>query len=526
MAHRSSTSTASVGRRRLLRSGLAGLIAAPLFVHDLHAGLADVLFALGVASGQPRTDGMVLWTRLTGHTLPEVVPVAWEVADSPDFALVVARGTEHALAGWGHSVHAEPVGLAPGRWYWYRFTALGQRSVTGRTRTAPAAEASTTLNFAIASCQRWDQGQYAAWRDMATRELDLVMFLGDYIYEYGTSKDAARAAGGQAGRAHSGSRVQTLDQYRQRYALYKSDLHLQAAHAACPWLIIWDDHEVENDYAGGQGTTLSGADFQALRARAYQAWWEHMPVPAAMRPVGPDMRIYHRLDWGRLARIHAVDDRQYRAVQACPPWPRRWGAGTVNAADCPELRDPARTLLGTEQEHWLAQGWDLSRPWNLLAQQTLMTRLTRDRLDGLATGRYSTDAWDGYAPARARLLGTLVERRVPNTVVLGGDVHASYVADLKVNFDDPKAAVVASEFCGTSISSHGPAQSAVDQRVRLNPHIHHGRGDARGYTVFSLDAARLQARLMVVAQPNDDNSPVTEDRRFTVEAGRPGPQRG
>ena len=268
-------------RRHLLHAGAASLLAAPLFVR--HARAAEVpRFALGVASGQPRPDRLVLWTRLMGSDLPPRVTVLWELSRDEAFTDIAARGTESAEAAWAHSVHAEPTGLQPARWYWYRFTALGQRSAVGRTRTSPASDAAAALRFAIASCQRWDHGHYAAWRHLATTDLDLLLFLGDYIYEYPSRHDAPRS--------HEGPLVRTLAQYRARYAQYKSDESLQAAHAACPWLVIWDDHEVENDHSRERGQTSSGSDFQALRAAAYQAWWEHQPVAKSMRPVGPDLR--------------------------------------------------------------------------------------------------------------------------------------------------------------------------------------------------------------------------------------------
>lgn len=494
-------------RRLWLKAGLA----APLFVR--HARADDLpRFTLGVASGQPRPDGMVLWTRLTGAGLPAHVEVQWELAHDEAFSRIAARGTELAEADWAHSVHAEPAGLEPGRWYWYRFQALGQRSRSGRTRTAPAADAAASLRLAIASCQRWDHGHYAAWRHLAGQELDAVAFLGDYIYEYPSVPSAVRR--------HQGGLLRTLEQYRARYAQYKSDPSLQDAHAACPWWLVWDDHEVENDYAGAHDTTPLGADMAALRPAAYQAWWEHQPLPKALRPVGMAMRISQRVDWGRLARLHLLDTRQYRDAQACPPLLRSSGSRAVRARDCPALADPARSLLGAAQEHWLAEGWSLEQPWNLLAQQTLMARFGSH-----PDGRYWNDGWDGYPAARARLLGTVAQRQVPGVVVLGGDVHAHHVADLKVDFDDPKAAVVASEFCGTSISSRGRDQRGIDAARALNPHVHLSRGDRRGATVFDIDARQLQARLLSVDDPADPASAVQELARFVVDARRPGPQR-
>ena len=496
-------------RRALLR-GAGALIAAPA-LSRLARGAEQGRFALGVASGQPRADGMVLWTRLIGDDLPARVNVAWELAEDEAFARVVARGNETAEAEWAHSVHVEPAGLAPARWYWYRFRALGERSAVGRTRTAPAPDASATLAFALASCQRWDVGHYAAWRAVAAEDLDLVMFVGDYIYEYAARPDAVRPL--------EGGLVTTLPQYRARYATHKGDAALQAAHARFPWLLVWDDHEVGNDYANLRGEHLE-PDFAAQRAAAYRAYWEHMPFPKSARPVGPDMRIYGRLDWGSLARLHLVDDRQYRDVQVCAK-PGRGGSNTVPLASCPDLADPRRTLLGAEQERWLAEGWDTARPWNLLVQQTLMTRYSRtDPADG--GGTYWTDGWDGYAPARNRLLKTVQDRRVPGVVVLGGDVHGHYVADLKPDYDDAASPVVATEFCGSSITSLGAPQVRTEAARAWNPHVHYAHTDQRGTMTIRLDARRLETDIRVVADARDPRSDVATFARYAVDARKPG----
>ena len=498
-------------RRQALLLALAAGIA-PAFVR--HAVAADVeRFALGVASGHPSPTGVVLWTRVTGADLPAQVEVHWQLAHDEAFSHMAARGSERAEAAWAHSLHAEPSGLDSGRSYWYRFTALGQRSAVGRTRTAPAADARTGLSFVIASCQRWDHGHYAAWRHVVQEAPDLVLFLGDYLYEYPQIHGRVRS--------HEGGLVQSLQEYRARYAQYKSDPALQAAHAAAPWLVVWDDHEVDNDYAGAIGQTLQNR-FLRQRAAAYQAYWEHMPFPKAARPKGADMRIYGRLDWGRLARIHLLDDRQYRDRQVCPRLGRA-GSNTVRLADCPELLDERRSLLGAEQERWLAEGWDVSRPWNLLAQQTLMARASWR--DPATDPTYWTDGWDGYAPARKRLLSVVEQRKVPGVVVLGGDVHANYVADLHADFDKPGSAVVASEFCGTSITSQSIAQTRINDALRFNPHLRYGRGDQRGYMHFSLDDKRAEVSLRVLDNVLDPASAITTPARFVVEAGKPGPQR-
>ena len=500
-------------RRRLLHAVLAGAALVALPPRVCAAGAADApRFGLGVASGRPQSDRLVLWTRLTGADLPPAVAVRWELADDEAFTRVVARGTEAAETAWAHSVHAEPAGLTPGRWYWYRFEALGQRSAVGRTRTAPAADAAATLRFSIASCQRFDKGHYAAWRDVAESAPDLVLFLGDYIYESASAPGALRP--------HEGGLVRTLDGYRRRHAQYKADPLLQAAHACAPWLVIWDDHEVDNDYAGLTGQRLQPG-FKAQRAAAYQAWWEHMPLPKSVRPVGADARIVFRLDWGRLARLHGVDMRQHRDPQACPR-PGRSGGRLLPRAECAAFDDPQRTLLGAAQEQWLAAGWDLERPWNLLAQTTLMTRLSASPTADEG-GTYRSDGWDGYAPARRRLLAAVAERRLPGAVVLGGDVHMHCVAQLKTDFDDPRGAIVASEFCGTSISSHGTAQALVTLAQWHNPDLLLADSTQRGTIRFTLDEHRLQAELRAVDNPSDPASPVRTMARYAVEAGRPGP---
>ena len=497
--------------RRTLLQGAAALTFAPWLLRHAH-GAEVARFSLGIASGQPRADGMVLWTRLTGAGLPERTPVEWEMAHDEAFTDIAARGTELAELAWAHSVHAEPAGLAPARWYFYRFRAFGQQSPVGRTRTAPAADAAATLKFSIASCQRYEVGHYAAWRQLVAEAPDLVVFLGDYIYEYAAAPSSLRPLeGGQA---------RTLEQYRARHATYKSDPALQAAHAAAPWLLVWDDHEVANDYAGLQGQDLEHG-FQARRAAAYRAYWEHLPFPKSARPVDADMRITGRLDWGRLARIHLVDDRQHRDPQACPK-PGRGGSNTVALKDCPALLDPQRTLLGAAQERWLADGWDTTRPWNLLAQQTLLSRWSWS--DPAAGGTYWTDGWDGYPAARRRLLDTVAQRRVPGLVVLGGDVHSHYVADVHADWDDPASKLLATEFCGTSITSLSMSQSRIDAARGFNPHVHFARSDQRGYVSFTLDEKRLQARLRVVDNALDPASGIATVASFVVDPKQPGAQ--
>jgi alkaline phosphatase D len=516
-------------RREVLRIGAGALVAAvamPAWVR--HARAAErPRFSLGVASGSPTADSVVLWTRLTGEDLAPGVPVRWELAADEAFTRIVARGSEAAPAAEAHTLHVQIRGLEPARGYFYRFSALGQASPIGRTRTAPASDAAVSrFDFAIASCQRWEHGHWAAWRDVAEGAPELVVFLGDYIYEYAATPIGVRT--------HAQGAASTLESYRERYALYKSDPLLQAAHAACPWVAIWDDHEVDNDYAGLQGQGLV-PEFPARRAAAYQAWWEHMPLPRALKPRpegGGIASIHGRLDWGRLARLQWMDGRQFRDPQPCPRG--RGGSSTVRPAECPSLGDESRSLLGAAQERWLAEGFSLERPWNLLAQTTLMARFSTEAVqpatEGVpATGRYWTDGWDGYPAARRRLLSTLAERRVPGAVVLSGDVHAHYVAHLRVDPDarvDGASPIVATEFCTSSISSRSWPQSAVDAVLPHNPHVVHGRSDQRGAVRFSLTRDRLEADLRGVADVRDAASAVVSQAKFVVAAAQAGAERG
>ncbi|MEO8486724.1 MAG: alkaline phosphatase D family protein [Betaproteobacteria bacterium] len=499
-------------RRGLLALALAAGIA-PSQVGCAHrrAWTGDP-FALGVASGCPRSDSVVLWTRLAPAATPGASEtVGWELAADERFGDVVRRGSAIVGPAEGHSVHAEVTGLDPSRWYWYRFTSGDARSETGRTRTAPAPGGGETLSFAIASCQRWDDGHYAAWRHLADESPDLVVFLGDYIYESAPRRGRVRTHVGTGA-------ARTLDDYRARYAQYKSDANLRRIHATAPWIVTMDDHEVENDYAADRGQALDGS-FPSRRAAAYQAWWENMPVPRGMRPRDADLRVYDRYDWGALARFHVLDDRQYRDAQACPP-PGRRGSTTVDLAACPELARPGRTLLGSEQERWLAEGLGARDVrWNFLAQQTLVAPFTSSK-----DGRYWTDGWAGYPGARDRLLDAIVERRAVNPVVLSGDVHCNYICDLKRRVDDPPDAVIATELCGTSISSSGLAQNRIAALLPLNPHIRYALAEKRGYIALKVGAARIDASLRVVSDVLDPNASIRTAARFSVEEGRPGAQ--
>jgi alkaline phosphatase D len=509
-------------REFLLALGAAlplGLRAAPAtprprFAHDP--------FALGVASGYPWPRGVVLWTRLIadleqpdGGLGSAVIPLRWEMAADESMRRVVARGRVDASPEWGHAAHVEVAGLEPDRWYWYRFMAGDATSPIGRTRTAPAADASpSALRFAFASCQQYEQGYYGAYRHVVADTPDLVAFLGDYIYESSWGRNHVRA--------HDPGEPYTLAEYRMRYARYKSDPDLRAAHAACPWIVTWDDHEVDNDYAADRPEDgMDRARFLARRAAAYRAYYEHMPLPARMRPAGPHMRIYTQLGWGRLARFYLLDDRQYRSWQVCP---RRAGGSTViDPERCPQLDDPERSMLGARQEAWLSQAFGRSRAqWNVIAQQTLMAQADRRPGEGR---RFWTDGWDGYPAARRTLLADVQAQRLSNPVVIGGDVHLHAVADLKSDFDDPRAPVVASEFCGSSITSQARPQKELDAVLAENPHFKFGDARHRGYVRVTVSQKELHADLRAMASVRTPDAACSTLARFVVEDGRPGPQR-
>jgi alkaline phosphatase D len=475
-------------------------------------------FSLGVAAGYPRPNALTLWTRLApvpdapgGGMPPEIVPVTWELARDEGMTDVVASGTEYATPEWAHSVHVEPAGLQPNRPYWYRFTAGDARSRVGRARTAPGLQSKPSrLRFAFASCQHYEHGYYGAYRHMVADQPDVVLHLGDYIYEGSGGRNPVRR--------HGAAVTVTLDDYRARHALYKTDPDLQAAHAACPWLLTWDDHEVENDYAAERSQVPTTPEwFLARRAAAYKAWYEHMPVPRWMLPLGPHARIYTRVPYGNLATFYVVDNRQYRSPQPCP----RPGAGsrTVEASECADLGDPQRTLLGAMQEQWLESALEASRTrWNILAQQTRMAQL--DGKPGPARSLH-TDGWDGYPAARRRLLDTL--SRFPNPVVIGGDVHAFQVSRLKADFDDPDSPVVASEFVGTSISSQHGSQDWLDKALPENPHMLLAESRHRGYVRAELTPARMQVDLRAMESVQTRDAPCSTLASFAVEDGRPGP---
>jgi alkaline phosphatase D len=529
----------AVTRRAALRMGgavalslsAAPLLAAPLpsttraFAASARQGdWRNDPFALGVASGAPRPDGLVLWTRLAPDPVaagPETVPdgdleVGYEIAEDPSFRRIAQHGLARAESAFAHAVHLEVRGLRPGRPYWYRFFLGPWTSATGRAITAPPPSAPVgTLRFGYCSCANYEQGYFAAYRHLAEEHPDLVLFLGDYIYE---SVDPSPAAI----RHHSDGRpATTLALYRNRYAQYRGDPDLQRLHAAASCLVTWDDHEVQNDYAGAYSEDLAPpAEFLKRRRAAFQAFYEHMPLPATSRPVGDLLRIHYAMDWGDLLRIHVLDGRQYRSPGACYG-PGKGGGHVETLQSCPELADPARSMLGMAQEQWLQRSLAASQArWNLLAQDVLMAQMQGTRPDG-SRGVW-TEAWDGYPAARTRLLTHLRDAKVANPVVIGGDNHAFWANDLKPDFDDAKAPAVATEFIGGSITSHGPDYEATMKIVRQNPHVRFFDSRQRGYAIADLTPERMETRFQVVTDATNPASPKETLARFVTLTGKAG----
>jgi alkaline phosphatase D len=513
---------AAMSRRQLLNIAWklgAAAIAQPLVAAGAWAQpiFRTYPFTLGVASGDPWPDSVVLWTRLApepldGGGMPMInIEVAWEVAADRAFATIVQKGTAIARPELGHSVHAEPKGLQPGREYFYRFRAGGEISPVGRTKTAPAAGAAVDrLRFAVCGCNHYESGYFTAFKRIATEQFDFVYHSGDYIYE-------GRADGGRnplVVRQHHGSEIYTLVDYRNRYAQYKMDPDLKAAHASAPFVVTWDDHEVDNDYAGGIDENDTPAEvFMLRRAAAYQAYYEAMPLRPSQLPAGPNMRLYRRLTFGSLLDLTVLDTRQYRSDQVC---------GTT-ATGCAAAGDPSRTILGAAQEQWLFDQLGQSRAvWTTIGQQ--VPTFERDMLASNPKGQFSMDKWDGYTESRRRLYARLRETRASNPIVLSGDVHVHYGAELKADYRDPSSPTVGVEFTNTSATSGGDGSDVAGNWAAIqpdNPHIKY-HSARRGYIACTATPSQMRAEFKVFERVTVPDAPEKTGGALVVEAGRPG----
>ncbi|MEH1127478.1 alkaline phosphatase D family protein [Micromonospora sp. CPCC 206061] len=512
----------AVSRRTLIVGGAVGAAVAALPAGAAVASYSGPLrtdpFTLGVASGDPDHDGFVLWTRLALEPLAEdglggmptrPVSVGWELSLDERFRYVVRRGVAVARPESAHSVHIELNGLLPGREYFYRFRAEKHVSPVGRTRTAPAPWASGgALAMAFVSCSQFEHGYFTAYRRLAEDEPELILHLGDYQYEY--AKDTYNIPGGNP-RDHEGPETRTLANYRQRHAQYKADADLQAAHAVAPWLVVWDDHEIENNWAD-EVPEQPDPDFLARRAAAFQAYYENMPLRRSSVPHGIDMQLYRRLHWGRLATFHMLDTRQYRDDQGC-------GDGYK---DCPAAVDPARSITGAKQEAWLLDGFRRSSArWDIIGQQVFFAQ--RDNNAGPAKVT-SQDAWDGYVASRERITRGWLAAGVRNPIVLTGDVHAHWASDLKLDYDDPTSRTVGAELVCSSITSGGngaDSDPATHPFLTINPHLRF-YNNQRGYVVTKVTRERLDADFKVLPYVTTPDAPAYTRASYAIEDRVPG----
>lgn len=515
----------SIARRRFLRHTFQGLGASlglalvPGSKAFAHRRFGVNPFTLGVASGDPTPDGIVLWTRLAPEptdpthlgTFP--IPVRWRIATDSNMQRIVRRGIALAPGALAHSVHVEVSGLRSNADYFYQFDSGGEESPVGHFRTAPAAhESPAEINFAFATCQRWSSGYYTAYRDMVQNDLDLVFHLGDYIYEYPITRS------GRDGLIPSGFEEGTTDlrTYRLRHTLVKLDPDLQAAHAKFPFSVIWDDHELENDYSGLAPENGSPSpEFTARRAAAYQAFYEHIPMRLSLAGLArAELRIYRRLSYGRLAEFTMFDDRQYRTDNPC---------GDGEQLRCNEAIAGDYTMLGARQEAWASRGFARSHAkWNIVAQQLLLAELEHLPYQ---ENLYWNDAWDGYPLARQRLLQSVIDTGVSNPVFLTGDWHSTFVNDLKLDFKDAHSPTIATELVTPAITTGGdstPYGPYYAPMIPFNPHIKYYEGDRRGYFKANLTEARMALDLRFVTSVENNEGTGYTERSFVVEDGVPG----
>ncbi|SEB28615.1 alkaline phosphatase D [Nocardioides exalbidus] len=513
-------------RRVLLKGGLVaagvtflpGMTGPPIDLRPTAAAVTpfDNPFSLGVASGDPSPDGFVLWTRLAQLPLDDdglggmgqsVREVAWQVATDPGFRRVVRRGRVRTGPAQGHSIHLEPSGLEPDRDHWYRFRLGRHLSPVGHTRTAPRPEsAPAALAVAYASCAQWEHGYFTAYRRMAEDEPDLVLHLGDYMYEYDPDFEPAKTGNV---RHHEGPETVTLADYRRRHAQYKTDEDLQLLHATAPWVAVFDDHEVSDNWADeSPGTTTRRDGFGDRRAAALRAYWENMPLRRSAFPQGPDMKANRRFQWGRLATFHMLDTRQYRDPQACGD-----GMGT-----CEETWEPDRSILGAPQEAWVDEGLRTSTAtWDVLGQQVPFGRL---ELSPVEIDRLSMDTWDGYPSCRDRVLDSMAQ--AANPVVLTGDVHDSFATEVWRDHEDPSSVAVP-EIITTSVSTNGDGEDTSDggyRYARTNPQVKFWN-ELRGYVNLTFTAGRLDADYRNLPYVHEPGAPVFTRASFAVEAGSP-----
>lgn len=518
--------------RRDMLAGAAGIGVTTSLGLSIARADSGNLFQLGVASGDPWPDNIVLWTRLVrdpfaadGGMGDAPIAVSWEIARDERLQNLVRSGVTLAMPDVGHSVHIEIGGLEPGRTYWYRFRAESAESPIGRTKTAPAPGSEVrSLQFAAAACQHWMYGNWAAYSRMIEDDLDFVLHLGDYIYEAPSSSPAAVK---QKVRDVPFDVPKTLGDYRRMHSWYKGDPAIRAVHAAFPWIAIWDDHDVENDYAGDHAPARpSKLAFLQQRAAAYQAYWEHMPLRNAQRPLGPDAFLYRRLAFGDLINLVMLDERQYRSALPCPPAPPQLDRSRlVSAADCADARDPARTMLGVDQESWLRRC--LAEPprarWLVLGQQLMFSPFAR-RLGAGGSG-FDTDGWGGYPAAYQRVVDLIAARPQRDTVVIGGDIHGFVASNVTRREDDLRSEAVAAHIVCGAISSRLGDHDSYTASLPDNPHIQFVDALRHGYTRCIFGRDRVSFEFRAVDDIRDPKSGMATLASFETQWGVPGLRR-
>jgi alkaline phosphatase D len=484
---------------------------------------SDYPFKLGVASGDPDTNGFVIWTRLApdlrdGGMLEEpAIAVNWQVATDEKMQQVVRDGIAVASSDWGHSVHVEVDGLDPGRPYWYRFRAGGEISPIGRCITFPVEP--TQLRFAVASCQNYEVGIFGAYQHLVDQNPDFVLFLGDYIYE--SNKDVDED--GAVARRHNGVEPETLQQYRQRLVQYKVDPDLQTAHAAMPWLVTWDDHEVDNDYAGLDNyQDVEKTKFAVRRAAAYKAYYEHMPLRLAQKPDQSSAQMYRGFKFGSLASMSITDMRQYRDNQACRIPGKK--PGSAIGDHCAERTLESRTMLGEGQEQWLDQRMAESESqWNIIAQQQYINPLRQ--FDANGDTNWWADDWNGYPAARERLLNSITRHNVSNPVFIAGDIHSFWAIGIPADRSDFSSEPIATEFVTGAVTSPGPPYDYFMSLMPSNPHVRFFESRVQGYTICSLDKEHWRTDFHSVDITTRNQPKHEVFASFEVEPGNPEPQR-
>lgn len=517
-----------VDRRAVLRAlGASTVLAGTsgLFTRSARAATTAYPFALGVASGDPAPDGFVIWTRIAprplerGGGIPRSrVDVGWSIAADESMRQIVQKGTAVAYPELGHSVHVEVTGLEPARDYYYQFTLGDEVSRVGRARTFPRPGTPLAqLRFAVAGCQRYEDGLFTAYRYLAAERFDFVFHYGDYIYERKVMRPGDRKLPVIRVMPGDPDECYSLDDYRHRYALHQLDPDLQAAHASAPFIVSYDDHEVANNFAGDTNETNTPPEvFVMRRAAAFQAWYEHMPLRRAQIPRGPDILAYRRLAIGDLLSMNVLDTRLFRSPQACASGPRV-------QANCAEALAPGRTMLGPAQERWLYDGFrEAKARWTLLAQQVMVARA--DRNPDPAVFAPSLDKWDGAVAARDRLFAAVESSKLRNLVVVTGDVHHNRAAELKKDFADEKSAILGVEFVATSISSLGDGfdvNDSVKALMQQDPHVKFFNGQ-RGYVRHIVTPERWRADYQVVDKVSVPDGRLSTRRSFVVENGKSG----